>query len=143
MLTLAQDVRISDMPIQGYAIKSTGSDISQINAIIVDIKPGEFPNSINPASKGVIPVAILTTDTFDATTVDPFSITFGPNRALEVHRRSHVEDVDKDGDLDLVLHFSTQATGITCGRSHVVITGKTTAGQEIAGFGSIRTVGCK
>jgi hypothetical protein len=40
-------------------------------AVPIDIKPGSFPNSINPQSKGVIPVAILTTDTFDATTVDP------------------------------------------------------------------------
>jgi hypothetical protein len=47
----------------------------------IDIKPGSFPNSINPRSKGVIPVAILTTDTFDATTVDPLSVTFGPDEA--------------------------------------------------------------
>ena len=37
----------------------------------IDIKPGSYPNSINPNAGGVIPVAILTTDTFDASTVDP------------------------------------------------------------------------
>lgn len=45
----------------------------------IDIKPGSFPNTINPKSERVIPVAILTTDTFDATTVDPLSVKFGPN----------------------------------------------------------------
>jgi len=43
----------------------------------IDIKPGSYPNSINPNSNGVIPVAILTTPSFDATTVDPLSVKFG------------------------------------------------------------------
>jgi hypothetical protein len=41
----------------------------QVIVVTIDIKPGEFPNSINLKSKGKIPVAILTTNTFDATTV--------------------------------------------------------------------------
>ena len=48
--------------------------------ISIDIKPGSFPDSINPRSKGVIPVAILTTDTFDATTVDSATVRFACNR---------------------------------------------------------------
>ena len=43
--------------------------------IAIDIKPGSFPNSINLGSNGVVPVAILSTDTFDASTVDPFTVT--------------------------------------------------------------------
>ena len=39
--------------------------------VSIDIKPGSSPNRINPKSNGVIPVGILTTDAFDATTVDP------------------------------------------------------------------------
>ena len=46
----------------------------------IDIKPGSDPNSINLRSKGVIPVAILTTEDFDATTVDPLSVEFGQLR---------------------------------------------------------------
>jgi len=38
-----------------------------ILTVAIDIKPGSDPNAINPNSKGVIPVAILTTPEFDAT----------------------------------------------------------------------------
>ena len=42
----------------------------------IDIKPLSDPNSINLKSRGVIPVAILTTPAFDATTVNPGSVVF-------------------------------------------------------------------
>ena len=111
--------------------------------VAVDIKPGSFPNSINPRSKSVIPVAILTTDTFDATTVDPLSVEFGPNGAMEVHERGHIEDVDGDSDLDLVLHFATHDTGIVCGDTSASLTGEIFDGQAIEGSDAIRTVGCR
>ena len=59
-------------------------DCSPITQVDIDIKPSDFPNSINPRSGEVIPVAILTTTVFDATTVDPLSVEFGPNGATEL-----------------------------------------------------------
>ncbi len=73
----------------------------------IDIKPGSFPNSINPDKNGVIPVAILGTATFDATQVDPDTVQFGPDGATKMHKKAHLEDVDGDGDTDMVLHFRT------------------------------------
>ena len=111
--------------------------------VAVDIKPDDFPNSINPKSQGVIPVAILTTDTFDATTVEPLSIEFGPNGAIEAHGKGHIEDADGDGNDDLVLHFNTQETGIQCGDTSASLTGQTFSGQEIEGTNAIITKDCK
>ncbi len=111
--------------------------------VAIDIKPGSFPNSINPASRGVIPVAVLTTASFDARTVDAASVRFGPGGAREAHNRGHLKDVDGDGDLDMVLHFNTGETGIECGQTEASLTGQTLGGKAIQGSDSIQTIGCK
>ncbi len=111
--------------------------------VLIDIKPGSFPNSINPGKKGVIPVAILSTDTFDATQVDADTVRFGPDGATKVHKKAHLEDVDGDGDTDMVLHFRTQETGIAKGDTEAELTGETFDGTSFEGVDSVRTVGGK
>lgn len=110
--------------------------------VTIDIKPGETPNSINPRSNGVIPVAILSTPSFDARTVDASSVRFGPGKSPEAHGRGHVEDVNGDGRPDLMLHFSTPAAAIVCGQTSATLTGRTSDGRSIRGDDSIVTVGC-
>ncbi len=88
----------------------------------VDIKPESCPNPINVNKRGVTPVAILGTDAFDVTTIDPESVTLEGVRAL----RWSIEDVGTpyalpeepgadscheagaDGFADLSLKFDTQ-----------------------------------
>ena len=109
--------------------------------VTIDITPGGFPNSINPAGRGVIPVAILTTGTFNAAIVDAATVRFGPNSAPP--SSFLLQDVDLDGDLDLVLQFRTQQTGIVCGMTSATLTGKTIDGMAITGTDSVNTVGCR
>ena len=116
---------------------------TQLNIIVaVDIKPGSFPNTINPGSQGRIPVAILSTDTFDATTVDPSTVLFGITGTEAAPVRAALEDVNGDGRVDLILQINVQDTGITCGDISASLTGKTVGGQTIQGSDSIETVGC-
>jgi len=68
----------------------------------VDIKPGSDPNSVNVGSKGVLPVAILSAyDKIDPYDIDLESIELGG----VVLDKYSFEDVDDDGDVDLMLHF--------------------------------------
>jgi hypothetical protein len=109
----------------------------------IDIKPGSFPNAINPRSKGVIPVAVLSTPTFDALTVDVATVRFsGPAGPGEAHGKGHPEDVNGDGLVDLVLHFSTPLSGIQCGDTVGTLVGSTLGGDAFVGTDSIVTVGC-
>jgi hypothetical protein len=98
---------------------------------------------INLKKKGVIPVVILSTESFDATMVDPLSVEFGPDGAMESHGKGHFGYVDEDDFLDLMLHFNAQETGIQCGDTYASLTGETFVGDTITGTDAIRTLGCK
>ena len=110
-------------------------------AVTVDVKPGSFPNAINPRSRGVIPVAIVSTAGFDATRINPGTLAFGPAGAEPVH--AVFKDVNADGRTDLLLHFRTQETGLKCSSTSARLTGSTRDGISFEGTDSIRTVGCK
>jgi hypothetical protein len=111
----------------------------------IDIKPGSYPNSINCKNKNeVIPVAILTTTTFDALTVDYRTVTFEGAKEIHVDKRGvpirHVEDVDLDGDMDLVFHFYLKNTVLTCGSTTGTLKGLTYGGIPIQGTDSVRMI---
>ena len=91
----------------------------------------------------MIPVVILTTETFDATTVNPTTVRFGATGTEAASLQSALEDVDGDGNIDLILHFKTQDTGIQCGKTSASLTGQTFNGRAIEGSNSIVTVGCR
>lgn len=118
---------------------SSGSVALIIRMVVdIDIKPGSDPNSINVKSMGVVPVAILTTSTFDASTVDPSTVRFGRTGAEAAPVQSDLNDVDQDGDLDLILHFNTQDTGFKAGDTNGFLTGRTHDRTPIEGADSVR-----
>lgn len=106
----------------------------------IDIKPESEVNPINLGDKGVIPVGLLTTPNFDAHTVAPLTLEFGPDAALEKHGTAHWEDVDNDGDIDAMLHFPTQRTGILKTDTAACLWGQTKTGEYISGCDSVHIV---
>jgi hypothetical protein len=48
--------------------------IFQVIPVFVDIKPQSCPNPLNLKSKGVLPVAVLGTEDFDVTQIDPATV---------------------------------------------------------------------
>lgn len=81
-------------------------DACDVVYVSIDIKPGSEPNCFNNNGNGVIPVAILTTDTFDASTVEPYSLSLDGANARVKGKSGNagtLEDIDLDGDLDLVI----------------------------------------
>ncbi len=80
--------------------------IDVIQLVDIDIKPGSDSNPINVGSNGALAVAILSNAGFDATTIDASSVVFAGAHAFN----STLEDVDNDGDLDMLLHFRREET---------------------------------
>jgi len=132
--------------IGNYLVRPTSGP----GSVVIDIKPGSDPNSVNPRGNGVIPVAIFGAEEFDVSTIDPASLRFGPMGIHPAHRledpfvfTDHVKDVNLDGHPDLVTHFRTWLSGIECGDPDATLTGSTVDGQPFAATDTIRTVGCR
>jgi hypothetical protein len=104
----------------------------------IDIKPGSFPNSINRGSNGNVPVALLSSSTFDATTADPRTVVFAGASPLNIGKT--LEDVNGDGRLDLVLHFATQSLDLPAGTTEACLSGKTIGADSFKGCDSVRLV---
>jgi hypothetical protein len=116
--------------------------LSSVQAVAMDLKPGDISNTLNPRSRGAIPVAILTTEEFDATSIDVSSLRFGVTGEEATAIRTALDDVDGDGDTDLLAFFRTTDAGIDCETLFTYISGVTTTGVSIAGTDSVATVGC-
>src|SRR5262249_26157923 len=110
--------------------------------VAVAIRPRAESNRINPRSKGHIRVAILSVNGFDATTVLPQTVRFGPTGTEAAPTDFALRDIDHDGTVDLILRFAINETGIRCGQKSAVLKGQTASGQLIQGSDFIKTIRC-
>lgn len=186
-----------------YCADNGGGGDDEPLPVVIDIRPGDSENHINCRHReGVVPVAILTTATFNALDVDHTTVRFGPGLASETHFTRggdddddhgdghgegrghghgdndgdrggrdgrggrggdsrnhddddddgdddgrqpvmvrHEEDVDHDGDLDLVFHFRQEDAQIACGDPFAVLTGLTFDGRRITGQDTVNASG--
>jgi hypothetical protein len=126
---LAWHPRIIDGSLNGEAVVDMGAYEFQVIPVEIDIKPGSDTNPINLQARGRIPVAILTTEAFDAAEVDPGTVRFAG--AEPVH--SAHEDVDADGDIDLLLLFHIHKLELSVDSSEAILTGQTFSGTLLTG----------
>jgi PKD repeat protein len=135
-------VRLTVTDKDGGAASQTTTLVVQAVSVAVDIQPGKAPNTLSVKKPGsTLPVAILSTANFDATSVDPATITLGNESGVDtpVARSSTGTlvvnapfDMNGDGRPDLVVHFyvaDLQANGdlsMTVGTTQtMILRGKT------------------
>lgn len=104
----------SDVPIYLRSLDTPPPDTE----MAIDIKPGNDQNNINLKSKGIVQVAVLTTDDFDAGMVDPATVNFAGAAPV----RWKLADVDDDGDDDMMFHFKTQELDLDQSSSEATLT---------------------
>jgi hypothetical protein len=121
-----------------------GNPVSRLGIVEVgiDVRPGSSVNPINPGSRGLTPVAILASTSFDPATVAWISVRFGKLGTEAAPVRAVLDDVNGDGLADLVLHFPTWATRIDCGTTRANLTGHTQGGAGIEGSDAVMVVPC-
>ena len=119
----------------------------QVLTVAVDIRPGSDANPIGRLGQGSLPVAILGSDIFDVSEVDPTTLAFGPDAAAPRHDLSkpgvfddHLHDVNDDGITDLLSHFRSEDTGIEANDKEGCITGEMNDGTPFEGCDGIRTI---
>jgi hypothetical protein len=111
--------------------------------VSIDIKPGSNPNSINLGSGGAVPVAILSTASFDATTIVPASVTLA-SAPVKLKGKgapmASIADVNGDGLPDLIVHVSTEALQLSSTDNSAVLEGQTADGTQVSGTDQVRIV---
>jgi hypothetical protein len=104
--------------------------------IDIDIKPGGNPNNINLKSRGVVAVAALTTNDFNAGEIDPGTVQFAGASPV----RCKLCDVDGDGDDDMLFHFKTQDLELDEDSTEATLTCETFGGDKLTGTDTVRII---
>lgn len=114
---------------EGYVVVVVNVDI--------DIKPGSDPNCFNNDGHGVIPVAILGSETFGVDQIVPGSITLEGMTLKTVGKADkalyHYEDVNDDGFEDLVVQIQDEDGFFEPGIGDATITGLLLDGRNFQG----------
>jgi hypothetical protein len=105
----------------------------------IDIRSANDADSINCSNpKEVITVVIIGTSDFDVTQVDTRSVEF--EGAFEMNMQGHFEDIDDDGDIDLVFRFRMGDTVLRCEDTEGKLTGLLVDGTPFEGTDAMKMV---
>jgi hypothetical protein len=130
-------------PMDGYVMMTEGMYPPGIGAKI-DVRPGSEDNPVNCGASGLLPVALLSSADFEATRVDPATITLegAPVDRIGKERFHAVsKDVDGDGRFDLLLFFSIPSLNLSPTTTQVTLNGTAPDGRTFSASDDVRIVG--
>jgi len=130
-----------------YEIIADDIVVEEVFNTTIDYQPWDSSNTIRPNEAYFVTVAVKTESIadgdvrdFDASLIDPSTVKLGQasNNAIPL-----LQDIDNDGDNDMVFGFRMEETGISCLDSSVKLVGELTSGAVIAGKDSVTRMDCE
>ena len=112
----------------------------------IDVRP-LLQNWVNRRSRVPLPVAVLSSDVFDASTIDAATIMFAgaPVRMQKIGRnkgkiQAWVVDVNHDGRKDLLALFDNRSLDLERDSETATLTGETVSGEQIRGTDTVSVI---
>lgn len=139
---LADNVPVSEIPSAGYGVLvGEESSIETFYPVSIDIKPDSSTNSINLGSRGNVPVVIFSDPDFDASEIDPLSISLA-GAHIQIKGKgtpmTSVEDINNDGLQDLIVHIDTEGLRLNTDDTKATLRAMATDGRLVIGSDSVR-----
>ncbi|MEK6289353.1 MAG: HYR domain-containing protein [Acidobacteriota bacterium] len=123
---------------------ATSKDDIRLEQVRIEVLLDD-PGGHKPAEPGAtVRVAILSTESFDATSIDPASITI---EGVPVVRRKNgkarasIQDVNGDDLMDLIVRVNAEGLHITTEPKKIAMQGATLDGRLVQGGGCVRSSG--
>ena len=92
----------------------------------------------------MLSVVVFGSPGLDVNQIDVAGLRLGVTGVEAPPQKNHsFQDVNSDGDMDLVVRFRIPATGMTCTTNQLLMTGALLSGQALVGSDSVKPVGCK
>lgn len=137
-------------PVPGLAgTSATGGVVNALAALdglpvtltSLDVLPGDPANVVYPNRTGKLPVAVLSSATFDAAQVDPATLRFGVGQAAPVEAPV-IANVDGEHGDDTTVRFQMAGSGIVCNDTDVSLSGETYSGEQFIAEDAIDATQC-
>ncbi len=124
------------------AVKFNWVVTSAQTGIKIDIRPYSSGNRINLSSPGFVAVAIFGSSTFDATLIDPATVTLAGAPAVKVFGKFYTLtfDLNRDGKIDRILWFQANKLQLTATSTEAVLLGKTVFGLAFRGVDKVQII---
>jgi len=108
----------------------------------IDIRPYSSGNRINLSSPGFVAVAIFGSATFDATLIDPATVTLAGAPAVKLFGVFYTLtfDLNHDGKLDRILWFEAKKLQLTSSSTEAMLLGKNIFGLAFRGVDKVQIV---
>ncbi|MEL6301530.1 MAG: hypothetical protein AAFV47_08275 [Pseudomonadota bacterium] len=107
----------------------------------ITVSTSQRNNGINPSRTRSAWVGVLSSESFDATTIDIDSAAFGPQEA-SFDRTRRPRDLNGDGIRDLALRFNIRDMGVTCADTQLTFTANTIDGSATTATVPVEITGC-